>query len=146
MFDLKAREKRLDFVLEYSSDLPQIVFYDQVKLRQVLINLLSNAFKFTSLGRISLRAKLKRINPQNSLVFEVEDQGCGIFADDLEKIFQPFIQTKAGQQVQGGTGLGLAISHHFIQLMGGQINVESEVGKGTIFKVNIPDQSIEFRY
>ena len=142
MFDLKAREKRLDFVLEYGSDLPQTVFYDQIKLRQVLINLLSNAFKFTSLGRISLRAKLKPINPQNSLVFEVEDQGCGIFSDDLEKIFQPFIQTKAGQQVQGGTGLGLAISHHFIQLMGGQINVESEVGKGTIFQVNIPYQSM----
>ncbi|WRH66568.1 MAG: AAA family ATPase [Planktothrix sp. GU0601_MAG3] len=142
MFDLKAQEKKLDFVLEYSSELPQRVFYDEVKLRQVLINLLSNAFKFTSFGRISLRSKLKKINHQDALEFEVEDQGCGIFADELEKIFQPFIQTKSGQQVQGGTGLGLAISNHFIQLMGGKINVESEVGTGTIFKCDIPYQAV----
>ncbi|MFB2917060.1 ATP-binding protein [Aerosakkonema funiforme] len=143
MFYLKAQEKRLYFQIECSADIPQMVLTDEVKLRQVLINLLSNAFKFTSSGSVSLRLSLEPKqniiinNKKLALHFEISDTGCGVAANELDSIFQPFVQTKSGQKVEGGTGLGLPISRHFVQMMGGEMTVESEVNKGTNFKFYI---------
>ncbi len=139
MFQLKANVKQLELILDCSPDIPQYIRTDEIKLRQVLINLLSNAIKFTKTGSVTLRLKQEMVNQQENvqLHFEVEDTGCGIATEELETIFQAFVQAKAGQQIQEGTGLGLPISCKFVQLMGGKLTVSSEIGKGTIFKFNI---------
>ncbi len=152
MFHLKALEKKLQLVFECSTDVPQFLHTDQLKLRQVLINLLNNAIKFTHKGSVSVRMSLvishwslaknkqQRTNNkgQTTIAFEVEDTGIGIAPEELESIFEPFVQASTNQQFQEGTGLGLAISRKFVQLMGGEITVSSKVGSGTIFKVTLP--------
>lgn len=147
MFRLKADNKGLELVFHRTKDVPQYVHSDEVKLRQVLINLLSNAIKFTKEGRVSLIVtkrpgdKLLISSPAPSsphtLCFEVADTGTGIAAHELESIFEAFVQTQTGQQVQEGTGLGLTIARSFVQLMGGDISVSSVVGKGSIFRFDI---------
>lgn len=152
MFQFKANLKGLQLIFDYSDHLPQYIKADEVKLKQVLINLLSNALKFTEEGGVSVRvatmirqsfvisnADKQRTNNngQTTLYFEVEDTGLGIAADELEQLFQPFVQTKTGIQSQQGTGLGLAISKQFVKLMGGNLSVSSEVGRGSIFKFDI---------
>ncbi|MBD2182944.1 PAS domain S-box protein [Planktothrix sp. FACHB-1355] len=138
MFQLKAESKRLQLIFERSQDIPQYVKTDESKLRQVLINLLGNAIKFTEKGRVILRASLaeKRIG-ETTIQFQVEDTGPGIAAEELPTLFDPFVQTETGKKSQSGTGLGLPISRQFIQLMGGDITVSSRLGKGTIFQFNI---------
>ncbi|WP_139295075.1 ATP-binding protein [Planktothrix tepida] len=142
MLQLKAESKGLDLMINLEKDVPQYIKTDEKKLRQILINLLGNAIKFTDYGSVSLRVK-KGCNsqfnssPEITLNFEIEDTGVGIEATHLESIFEAFIQTEAGQKALEGTGLGLSISRQFIQLMGGEINVKSTVGKGTIFYFNI---------
>ncbi|HEY9669716.1 MAG TPA: PAS domain S-box protein, partial [Coleofasciculaceae cyanobacterium] len=161
MFQLKANNKGLQLRFEYSSDLPQYVRTDEVKLRQILINLLSNGIKFTASGHVSLcvgrgiSKVQKNTNSQfpipNSqfpilnfpLHFEIEDTGSGIAPDELESIFEAFVQTKTGQQYREGTGLGLTISRKFVQLMGGEISITSEVGKGTIIAFDIQATAVE---
>jgi predicted ATPase/signal transduction histidine kinase/DNA-binding NarL/FixJ family response regulator/tRNA A-37 threonylcarbamoyl transferase component Bud32 len=145
MFQLKADNKKLYLLFEGISDIPKYVQTDEVKLRQVLINLLSNAIKFTRKGTVSVRTYSKQLSSfldtktrATNLYFEVEDTGIGIAADELGKLFEAFVQTKTGQQSQEGTGLGLVIARSFVQLMGGEITVSSELGRGTIFKFNIP--------
>lgn len=139
MFQLKADDKRLHLLFERSPDVPQYVRTDEVKLRQVLINLLNNALKFTQEGGVSVRVGIgNRENySQCSIVFEVEDTGAGIAADEIDSIFEAFVQSKTGKEAQEGTGLGLPISRKFIQLMGGEMKVSSDVGKGTIFKFDV---------
>ncbi|MEG4251764.1 ATP-binding protein [Microcoleus sp. Pol10D4] len=145
MFQLQAREQQLQLIFDCSSETPEYVQTDQMKLRQVLINLLSNAIKFTKQGviRLKLSAFVEREN-QHLLIsnyqlhFEIEDTGAGIAPDELDKLFQPFVQTKTGTKSQQGTGLGLAISQQFVKLMGGVITVRSEVGRGTTFAFDIP--------
>jgi len=124
MFSLKAKEKGLQLKCDRAVDVPQHICTDEVKLRQVLINLIGNSIKFTSQGSVSLTVKLGRKNSQ-SITFQVIDTGVGIAADELQNLFKPFVQTTAGQQVQEGTGLGLTISRQFIRLMGGEITVIS---------------------
>jgi PAS domain S-box-containing protein len=150
MFQLQAREQKLHLIFNYCSDIPEYIQTDQVKLRQVLINLLSNAIKFTKEGGIALRLSsvVDRENQQlpNSnyqLYFEIEDTGSGMAANELEQLFQPFVQTKTGEKSQQGTGLGLAISQEFVKLMGGIITVRSEVGCGTTFSFDIPATAID---
>ncbi|NEP13371.1 MAG: response regulator [Symploca sp. SIO2C1] len=144
MFHLKALEKKLQLVFECSTDVPQFLHTDQLKLRQILINLLNNAIKFTSEGEVSMRVgiasdqQLAISNEQLAILFEVEDTGIGIAPEELESIFEPFVQASTNQQFQEGTGLGLAISRKFVELMGGEITVSSKVGSGTIFKVDLP--------
>ncbi|MDY6802463.1 MAG: ATP-binding protein, partial [Cyanobacteriota bacterium] len=142
LFELKAAEKGLQFIVNSSADLPRRVVGDEVKLRQISINLLSNAFKFTSRGKVTLAvgATPAAENETVTLVFEVRDTGSGITAEELETIFEPFVQTKSGGQVAGGTGLGLSISRDFVRLMGGEMTVESEAGKGSVFKFEIKCQ------
>jgi predicted ATPase/signal transduction histidine kinase/DNA-binding NarL/FixJ family response regulator/tRNA A-37 threonylcarbamoyl transferase component Bud32 len=149
MFQLKADNKKLQLLFEGASDIPQYVRTDEVKLRQVLINLISNAIKFTPKGTVSVRFRCTHLNSfidtetrATNLDFEVEDTGIGIADDELNKLFEAFVQTKTGQQSQEGTGLGLVIARSFIQLMGGEITVSSKLGSGTIFKFNIPVNSV----
>jgi PAS domain S-box-containing protein len=140
MFRLKAQAKGLELLLEKDPDLPQFIHADESKLRQVLVNLVGNAVKFTERGAIALRAKPIQLTPL-ILQFEVEDTGPGIAPDDLSQLFQPFVQTASGQQSQEGTGLGLAISQKFVQLMGGEITVSSALGMGALFRFTIQAQA-----
>jgi len=148
MFSLKARNKHLHLLFERTEDVPQYVRTDKVKLREVLINLLNNAIKFTEKGTVSLRVyelneleksstqKLKNSKTQK-LCFEVEDTGPGIAPEEMDKLFEAFGQTETGRDAQEGTGLGLSISRKFVQLMGGDITVKSKVGDGAIFTFDI---------
>ena len=142
MCRIKAEEKNLQLLFDLSPEVPKYILTDQLRLRQVLLNLINNALKFTSEGRISVRCGIIN-NSENSLNnkvdirFEIEDSGTGISKEELEVLFDAFIQTTSGKNSKEGTGLGLTISRKFIQLMGGEINVTSEKGKGSIFKFNI---------
>ncbi|MEL7315867.1 MAG: ATP-binding protein, partial [Cyanobacteria bacterium J06559_3] len=144
MFCLKVQTKGLRCAVELDFSLPQQVYADEGKLKQVLINLLGNAVKFTKAGGItfSARAEPDQNSPTSRLTLTVEDTGPGIAPEDLERVFTPFEQTLAGHQVKQGTGLGLAIAQKFIALMGGQITVNSTLGVGTCFQFSIPVQSV----
>ncbi len=141
MFQLSADNKGLQLLIERTPDVPQYLRTDETKLRQVLINLLSNAIKFTSVGGVFVRIKAEHLNSQIS--FEIEDTGDGIATDELEKLFEAFVQTKTGEQSQQGTGLGLTIARSFVQLMGGEMTVTSQVGCGTLFKFDIKTNPVE---
>ncbi|NER98162.1 MAG: PAS domain S-box protein, partial [Symploca sp. SIO1B1] len=207
MFHLKALEKKLQLVFEYSTNVPQYLCTDQLKLSQVLINLLNNAIKFTQKGSVTLRVLLSRRGDegdrqigrwgdgemgrwgdeemrrwgdgemgrwgdggdkgasiefpnnkqqttnnkqqttnnkqQTTIYFQVEDTGVGITPEELETIFEPFVQASTSQQFQEGTGLGLAISRKFVELMGGHITVSSKVGNGTLFQFELPVRVVE---
>jgi PAS domain S-box-containing protein len=134
---VKAEEKSLGFVLQVAPDLPAAVRADDKRLRQVLLNLLGNAVKFTDHGEIVLGVK-RVASPENGpatvrLRFEVKDSGIGIGAEQLPRIFQPFEQVSDVRRRGVGTGLGLAISQQLIRLMDGDIHVHSEPGKGSLF-------------
>ena len=153
MLQLKAQSKGLQLIFDCDPTVPHCIKTDENKLRQVLINLLGNAIKFTERGSVSLRVTakpienepLKNTNEPNAvrsewlvvnsqlLFFEVEDTGFGIAADEIGDLFKAFKQTRSGQQSQEGTGLGLRISQRFVQLMSGEITVRSEPGKGSCF-------------
>jgi PAS domain S-box-containing protein len=153
MFALKAEEKGLQLLFDRGSEVPHYICTDEVKLRQVLINLLNNAIKFTSEGGVSVRIRggigkgHKNSNSQMpgrySLHFEIQDTGAGIAPEELNQLFEAFVQTKTGKDSQEGTGLGLVISRQFVQLMGGEIVVTSEVRKGTIFQFDIQVHLVE---
>ncbi len=146
MFQLKAQSKGLQLFFERTKDVPQYVQTDEAKLRQVLINLLSNAIKFTESGGVSVRVgmgngqetlKVQGPKPNARLRFEVEDTGPGIAPEEIDTLFEAFIQTAVGRKSQEGTGLGLPISRKFVQLMGGEIAVSSTVGRGATFKFDV---------
>jgi CheY-like chemotaxis protein len=129
MFELQCREKGLGWRLEGMGTERLTVHGDEAKLRQVLINLLGNAVKFTREGEVALRLDKQ---PEHRYGFEVRDTGPGMSAQEQEQIFQPFQQGEAGMR-QGGTGLGLTISQRQLGLMGSALKVDSEVGKGSRF-------------
>lgn len=141
MLRLKAESKGLELVFDKAIDLPQYIRTDESKLRQVLVNLLGNAIKFTPSGSITLRVRGDITAPPR-LLFAVEDTGLGIAETELKSLFDPFVQTETGRNSQEGTGLGLPISQKFIQLMGGEINVESQVGAGSVFKFDIQTSTV----
>jgi signal transduction histidine kinase/DNA-binding response OmpR family regulator len=134
MFVLRAESKQLALRTEIDEQLPRLVVGDEGKLRQVLINLLGNAVKFTHVGGATLRVRRAE---GNLLSFEVEDSGEGIAPEQLTSLFQPFVQTSSGLRSQEGTGLGLAISRQFVQLMGGEMSVRSEPGRGSLFHFEV---------
>ncbi len=187
MFHLRSEKKGLKFICERSSNVPQHIFTDEQKLRQIITNLLDNAIKFTEQGHVTLRIRVEvaslhfgagakplsqlsqpnmaqnmphslsttrftqpqknqsntsRSRPADSwpevLVIEVEDTGVGMAADEIDKVFDVFVQTEAGRQSQQGTGLGLPISRRFVQLMQGNMAVSSQLGKGTLFRFSLP--------
>ncbi|MDJ1185186.1 response regulator [Roseofilum casamattae] len=130
---LQAIAKGLCFQINIDSQVPQWIEADEIKLRQVLLNLLDNSLKFTESGTIYLR-----VSYPSSLRFEVEDTGSGISTETLSTLFSPFSNAPS----QEGTGLGLALSQRFINLMGGQIQVQTEVGEGSCFTFELPIESI----
>lgn len=140
MFQLKAEFQGLQLIFERTSGVPQYVRSDESKLHQILINLLSNAIKFTQEGGVILRVSVvngQLTNEPPTIHFEVEDTGPGIAPDELDSLFEAFVQTETGRKSQQGTGLGLPISRKFVQLMGGDIKVSSKLGQGTVFKFDI---------
>ncbi|OCQ89366.1 PAS domain S-box protein [Nostoc sp. MBR 210] len=144
MLRLRAESKGLQLQFEYAPQLPQYVQTDENKLRQVLLNLLGNAIKFTAKGSVILRVKSAQKNQEytenifhNSLIFEVQDTGVGISPQEIDLLFKAFEQTEIGRKSQQGTGLGLAISRKYVQLMGGDITVISQEGVGTTFTFQI---------
>lgn len=137
MFRIKTNAKDLQFGLNGIDKIPRYITADENKFRQILINLLGNAVKFTSEGAISLRVAGIRRQDKLHLTVEVEDTGMGIEESEQDKLFQYFEQTASGRKIQGGTGLGLAISREYARMMGGDITVRSRFGKGSIFRMEI---------
>ena len=155
MLYLKAQEKDLSFDVSIQPDVPPYIYTDEGKLRQILINLIGNAIKFTDSGHILVRVEVRNL-PENiakiageaseiprCLCFEVEDTGAGISETDVLTLFQPFVQTDSGTRSQEGTGLGLSISYNYVRLMGGQMFVISKVGEGSTFRFYIPVKSLD---
>jgi PAS domain S-box-containing protein len=144
MMQLKAEGKNLRLTFECDPRLPTWIKADECKLRQILINLLGNAIKFTSEGFVALTVSVKA-SPHSleTLQFSVQDSGPGVASEDYEQLFQPFVQTEIGRTSQQGTGLGLPISRKFAQLMGGDITVVSQVGQGSVFDCQIQVQTID---
>ncbi len=137
MMRIRASEKGLQLLVDQTSKFPRIIHGDAPKLRQILINLLSNAIKFTNQGGITLRLDTLEDDDCNLVLkFEVEDSGTGIEQKDIERIFMPFEQL-ANATSQKGTGLGLAITRQFVNMMGGDIHVQSKPDEGSIFSFSI---------
>ncbi|HJV94910.1 MAG TPA: ATP-binding protein [Albitalea sp.] len=135
---VRAEEKRLQFSLDTASDLPPTLHVDAGRLRQVLINLLGNAVKFTDRGQVTLAVRRLAGNGTHvRLRFTVQDTGVGIRPDQSEMIFEPFEQVGDLHRRSGGTGLGLAISRQLVRAMGGDIHVESEPGHGSRFSFEL---------
>ncbi|EKQ70001.1 signal transduction histidine kinase [Leptolyngbyaceae cyanobacterium JSC-12] len=152
MLHLRAISKDIQFKVESSPDLPLLIKADEGKLRQILLNLLGNAIKFTDQGEVILRVKSEAVDSRNQqlegeqdedngeaikILFEVEDTGPGIAPDDLKRLFKPFEQTRSGMIASEGTGLGLAISRKYVHMLGGDITVHSQLGRGTVFSFTI---------
>jgi len=136
MMQIRAQEKGLRLLLDQDSKFPRYIFGDEARLRQILINLLGNAIKFTEQGGVTLRLGATK-NTHSHLHIEVEDSGPGISPDDQALIFEPFIQLNE-QGANKGTGLGLSITRQFVQLMQGSISLLSSPGKGSLFRVDLP--------
>jgi signal transduction histidine kinase/CheY-like chemotaxis protein len=139
---LAAAQKGLNFLVDIDDNLPKLVYFDQNKLKQILINLLNNAIKFTTKGHIHLLISFDSDTFSDyGIKFEVIDTGEGMDSDELEILFQAFQQTTTGRNSKQGTGLGLAISQNFVRLMGGQIQVASQRKQGTNFWFTLPIDS-----
>ena len=147
LMDVRAREKELLLVLRFDGVLPASIETDRTRLRQILINLVSNAIKFTQQGRVEIVARF--LSEENLLHVEVTDTGIGIAPEHQETLFQPFTQADTTSTRQyGGTGLGLPITKRLVEMLGGSISLESELGKGSTFCVTIltrPDKSVSNR-
>ncbi len=155
MLSLKAQEKELSFNVNIHPEVPLYIYTDEGKLRQILINLIGNAIKFTDTGNICVRVYVRSIpNDAQAIIgayselprilcFEVEDTGAGISEAEVSTLFQPFVQTSSGKRSQEGTGLGLSISYNYVKLMGGQMSVTSKVGIGSTFSFHIPVNSLD---
>ncbi|MDY7012210.1 MAG: GAF domain-containing protein [Cyanobacteriota bacterium] len=166
MLEVKARAKELRLVVDRAPHVPQYIRTDESKLRQVLINLLGNAIKFTNRGNVTLRVSVgafhetsvhqlsenqrwgdnpeqmtndqgQKTKDKRRIHFAVEDTGVGISTEDLAHLFDAFSQTEAGRSAQDGTGLGLSIARRFVRLMEGDLTVESTVGVGSTFQFEI---------
>ncbi len=141
MFQLRTDTKDLSLLIDIAPDVPNYIHADEGKLRQILTNLLNNAVKFTKEGgvRLGIGCQREEGGTEKVMLFiEVEDSGAGIEPEEMEALFEPFVQTTSGQLSHEGTGLGLPISKEFVNLMGGELRVSSVVGQGTTFHVQIP--------
>jgi CheY-like chemotaxis protein len=135
---LRAEQKGLHFVLDAPPPQPESVLVDERRLRQVLLNLLSNSVKFTHAGRVTLRVRARRASAEAwSLSFDVEDTGVGMTQAEVHRLFRPFEQAGGARQRAEGVGLGLAISDALVREMGGTIAVRSEPGLGSCFSFEL---------
>ena len=140
MVRLQTDKKGVSFTLDLSDGCPRYIVADLSKLRQILVNLLGNAVKFTKQGYIILRST---VSGGNRLVIEVQDSGIGIPVAEQQKLFHPFERTCGGEQTAGGTGLGLAISRKYARLMGGEVTVTSVADSGSCFRFEFPAPEAE---
>jgi signal transduction histidine kinase/CheY-like chemotaxis protein/ligand-binding sensor domain-containing protein len=140
MFSQRAAEQRLDLIYQIDFNLPRFVIGDSLRLKQVIINLINNAIKFTSKGEVFIKVYLSRVvnNDQLEIGFSVKDTGIGIPEDKLPSLFQAFSQVDSSTtRKYGGSGLGLIISERLVKLMGGNVWVESKLGEGSTFNFTI---------
>lgn len=136
MMSVRAQEKQLQLSVDQASEFPRFIVGDQARIRQILINLVSNAVKFTEQGGITLRLATES-QERRKLIIEISDTGPGIALNDQQRIFEPFVQL--GEQGENkGTGLGLTITRQFVNLMGGALSLSSEPGKGSTFRIDLP--------
>ena len=135
---VRIGSKPINFVLEINEDLPRKLFGDELRVRQILNNILSNAIKYTNEGSVKLEIRSEKLADKVLLRFIVSDTGIGIRPEDMGKLFSEYTQlhAKSNRQIEG-TGLGLAITKKLVQMMGGNINMESEYGKGTVFSASL---------
>ena len=152
LFEIKIKEKNLELIYEYDKNIPQILEGDPIRLRQIILNLLSNATKFTNKGEVSLKISLKGEDANSVIIeFSLTDTGIGIPEDKLAYIFENFEQAhQNAKSFYGGTGLGLAIVKQLVEAQGGVITVKSELDKGTTFtfilrfkKINVKIKSVK---
>ncbi len=136
MMKLRAEQKGLRLILDQSSEFPHYIRSDEARLRQIVVNLVGNAVKFTERGSVTIRLNARK-NTQRHLLIEIEDTGPGISSENVKRLFQPFVQLDRSA-ANGGTGLGLSIARQFARLMGGDIVIESTPGKGSLFRVDLP--------
>lgn len=138
MLLIKATEKNINLLLEIDNNIPEFMYADERKLKQILLNLISNSLKFTQAGSITVKAVLET---ENKIYFAITDTGRGMKPEELEKLFTPFFQTESGIESKQGTGLGLTISRQFVKMMGGELKVKSQFNQGTTFEFTINFQS-----
>ncbi|MCW6038061.1 PAS domain S-box protein [Spirulina subsalsa FACHB-351] len=151
LFRLKAQQKQLQFRISQGEGVPEWIYCDRLKLRQILINLLSNALKFTHKGSVHFYIEKTPLPAQTlspyspeagqsliQLAFTVQDTGIGIRSEEVSQLFNPFVQSESGIQSQQGTGLGLAISQRYAKLMGGEITLQSQWQQGSKFTLTLP--------
>ena len=139
MMAFSAKEKEIDFYTKIDSNIPEIVLGDSLRIKQILINLVSNAIKFTKKGEVVIEACfLGNSENKHCVVFKVRDTGIGISEDQMTYLFEAFTQADAStSRKYGGTGLGLAISSRLVEMMEGKLSVVSEKGKGSTFFFDI---------
>ena len=140
VFDHKSGEKDIEFITDIAPTIPRSLYGDVIRIRQVVTNILTNAFKYTRRGSVTLRATFEKITEdQGNFILSVEDTGIGIRREELDKIFDLFVRLdeRINKSIEG-TGLGLNITRKLVKIMGGEIKVHSEYGKGSIFTVIIP--------
>ncbi len=145
MFSIKMEEKGLDFRAKVEEDIPAMLFGDELRIKQILSNILSNAVKYTERGGVWMKAKWNLVaEDQGELIISVRDSGIGIRKEDLEVIFEKFrrVDVERNSRIEG-TGLGMSITAQLLELMHGEITVESEYGIGSEFKVRIPQRVID---
>ncbi len=146
MFQGRLDEKMIQLRVERVDDIPRILHADEGKIKQALINIIGNALKFTDQGQIVIRVYMERSEDENppsqdnsypkcKISIDVEDTGCGITPDEIEKVFNQFEQTESGKNRGVGTGLGMPISRRYARMMGGDITLTSELGEGSIFRL-----------
>ncbi len=139
LFRMRASQKQVEFSCQKVTTFPNHILADEKRLRQILINLLSNSIKFTNHGSVTLKVSYA----EGMMTFEVEDTGIGIASEDLEKVFELFKQVGDVRYHNEGTGLGLAITKRLVEMMGGQLLVHSQLGVGSCFWFSIPLKPIE---
>jgi len=137
---IKANEKKISLELNIDTNIPKIVIGDPNRLGQILLNLIGNAVKFTNEGFVKVSVKqLSEVNDISNILFEIKDTGIGIVSNRINTVFGAFTQAKSDtSRIYGGTGLGLTIVKKIVNLLNGEIKVESEFGKGSIFKIIVP--------
>ena len=134
IFKEQSQSKHLQFIFEIASDIPRYVMVDESKLRRIFINLIGNAIKFTDEGGIAIRVRVDYLEKDTKrLIVEIQDSGTGIAENEINQLFKHFVQTSAGIKKGSGTGLGLILSRELALLMGGNITISSQLGKGSLF-------------
>ncbi len=139
MFEPLARHKNLQFLYEPAIERGCHILSDKLKIKQILINIISNGIKYTLEGSVKFKARIGR----NLVVFEITDTGVGIPEDKLEEVFKPFVRIETYNQFAEGSGYGMSVVKGLVDLLGGEIHVESEVGKGSHFEIRLPVDSVE---